>query len=159
MRQIQIMNTNFNTFHRPQRMQTMPFQYQMRYFSKKEDYEKGFDDFLNKGTVDDDKTKAEFKQRREEKDQQDAQKKVETEKMRIEDEKQKEKAFDDLVSGKAITDDMTLQDIFKKFYSSAKTVNVKEKVGVNKAMSSLNSFSERLEKRRQAAREAKQQAK
>ena len=33
----------------------------MRYFSKKEDYEKGFDDFLNKGTVDDDKTKAEFK--------------------------------------------------------------------------------------------------
>ena len=59
------------------------------------------------------------------------------------------------MSGKAITDDMTLQDIFKKFYSSAKTVNVKEKVGVNKAMSSLNSFSERLEKRRQAAREAK----
>ena len=41
----------------------MPIQYQMRYFSKKDknDYEKGFDDFMSQGKVDDDQTKAEFK--------------------------------------------------------------------------------------------------
>ena len=54
-----------------------------------------------------------------------------------------------------ITDDMTLQDIFKNFYSKAKSVDVK-KDSVNSAMSSLNGFSAKLEARRKKAREAKQ---
>jgi len=41
---------------------------------------------------------------------------------------------------------MTLQDIFKQFYSKAKTVEVKNPV--NSALSSLGGFSQKLEKRR-----------
>ena len=55
-----------------------------------------------------------------------------------------------------ITDDMTLQDIFKNFYSKAKSVDVKKSGGINSAMSSLNGFSAKLDARRKAAREAKQ---
>ena len=44
------------------------------------------------------------------------------------------------------TDDMTLQDLFKEYYSKVKTVDAKEYV--NSAKSSLNSFSSLLEKRR-----------
>lgn len=64
------------------------------------------------------------------------------------------------MSGKAkksmITDEMTLQDIFKSFYSKAKTVDVKNAGAVNSAMSSLNGFSAKLEAKRKAAREAKE---
>jgi hypothetical protein len=44
---------------------------------------------------------------------------------------------------------MNLQELFKDFYSKAKTVDTKEYV--NSAKSSLNSFSSLLEKRRQKA--------
>lgn len=62
------------------------------------------------------------------------------------------------MSGKqnsTITDDMTLQDIFKNFYSKAKSVDINKAGGVNSAMSSLNGFSAKLDARRKAAREAK----
>lgn len=70
------------------------------------------------------------------------------EEMRKQNDKKKEEDFEDLLSGKSkkITDDMTLQDIFKQFYSKAKTVEVKNPV--NSAMSSLGGFSQKLEKRR-----------
>ena len=51
---------------------------------------------------------------------------------------------------------MSLQDIFKQFYSKAKTVDLKQQAGVNSAMNSLNGFSAKLEARRKAAREAKE---
>ena len=44
---------------------------------------------------------------------------------------------------------MNLQELFKDFYSKAKTVDTKEYV--NSAKTSLNSFSGLLEKRRQKA--------
>ena len=53
---------------------------------------------------------------------------------------------------------MNLQDIFKQFYSKAKTVDVKPSEGVfNSAKSSLTGFSARLEKRREAARLKKEE--
>ena len=60
--------------------------------------------------------------------------------------KQKQQDFDDLLSGKKRDSDKNLQDLFKEFYSKAKTINAKEYV--NTAKSSLNSFSSILEKRR-----------
>lgn len=54
-----------------------------------------------------------------------------------------------MLSGKATKknrDDMNLQELFKEFYSKAKTVEAKEYV--NSAKSSLNSFSGLLERRR-----------
>lgn len=54
-----------------------------------------------------------------------------------------------LKNDKGITDDMTLQDIFRKFYADASQVKIKDKVpNVNKAAFSLNSFSKRFEARR-----------
>lgn len=53
---------------------------------------------------------------------------------------------------------MTLQDIFKQYYGRAKEVDLsaaKNKVS-NSAMSSLGGFSQKLEARRQKAREAKE---
>ena len=79
-------------------------------------------------------------------------------KMRQESYEKKEKDFDAFVSGKAeITDDMTLQDIFKQFYSKAKESDIGGNIK-NSAMSSLNGFSSKLERRRQAAREKKEGA-
>lgn len=78
------------------------------------------------------------------------------EKLREKDYAQKEQAFEDFLEGKTpkkqtITDDMSIQDIFKQFYGKAKEVDLGKTKVVNSAMSSLNSFSSRLEKRRQAA--------
>lgn len=51
-----------------------------------------------------------------------------------------------------ISEDMNLQDIFKKLYGRTKE-SVGDKEGMmNSAKSSLNSFSSRLEKRREAAK-------
>lgn len=44
---------------------------------------------------------------------------------------------------------MSLQDLFKEYYSKVKSVDTKE--FVNKATTSLNSFSAKLERRRQEA--------
>lgn len=44
---------------------------------------------------------------------------------------------------------MSIQDLFKEYYSKAKTVDAKEYV--NSAKTSINSFSSLLEKRRQKA--------
>ena len=71
-----------------------------------------------------------------------------------------EQEFEDFLSGKQeekkgfeVNDNMNLQDIFKQFYSKAKSVEIKKDAGVfNSAKSSLNGFSARLEKRREAAR-------
>lgn len=41
---------------------------------------------------------------------------------------------------------MTLQELFKEYYSKVKSVDTKEYI--NKATTSLNSFSAKLEKRR-----------
>ena len=50
------------------------------------------------------------------------------------------------MSGKPkITDDMNLQDVFKQFYTKAKSVDLKKSNVVNSAMSSLNGFSSKLE--------------
>lgn len=65
-----------------------------------------------------------------------------------------------MLSGKKpeITEDMNLQQVFKTFYSRAKTVSVSGESAKNSAMSSLTGFSQKLEQRRQAAREKKHQA-
>ena len=70
----------------------------------------------------------------------------------------KEEDFDKFLKGEkvTITDDMTLQDIFKTYYSKAKEVDLKKAKVVNSALSSINSFSSKLEKRRQAAKKAKE---
>lgn len=72
----------------------------------------------------------------------------------------KEQAFEDMLAGKQtqITDDMNLQQVFKAFYNRAKQVDVKTggQSVVNSAMNSLGGFSSKLEARRQAAREKKQ---
>lgn len=52
---------------------------------------------------------------------------------------------------------MSLQDLFKEYYTKVKTVEAKEYV--NSAKSSLNSFSSLLEKRRQKAAAAKEETK
>jgi hypothetical protein len=55
---------------------------------------------------------------------------------------------------------MSLQDIFKQFYGRAKDVDIGPGKVVNSAMSSLNSFSSRLDRRRKSAAEnhAKEEA-
>ena len=59
---------------------------------------------------------------------------------------QKEQAFDEFISGKKNRDDMTIQEIFKEFQEKLKQVDT---TGIkNKAVSSINSFSAKLEKRR-----------
>ena len=63
-----------------------------------------------------------------------------------------EEDFDAFLKGEKaknrITDDMTLQDIFKQYYNKAHSIDIKQSNIVNSAMSSINSFSSRLEKRR-----------
>jgi hypothetical protein len=54
---------------------------------------------------------------------------------------------------------MSLQDIFKQFYGRAKDVDIGPGKVVNSAMSSLNSFSSRLDRRRKAAAEKGEAAK
>jgi hypothetical protein len=51
-----------------------------------------------------------------------------------------------LLSGKKKTDDMSLQEIFKVYYTKAKQIDHKEYI--NSAKNSINSFSGLLEKRR-----------
>ena len=81
------------------------------------------------------------------------------EQQRAKDYEQKEKAFEDFMSGKQkINDDMNLQDVFKTFYQRAKNIDIKKDNVVNSAMSSLSGFSSKLEARRQAARDKKAQA-
>jgi hypothetical protein len=61
----------------------------------------------------------------------------------------KEKDFEDLLSGKKQKEaEKSLGDVFKEYYSKAKTINTQEYI--NSAKSSINSFSSILEKRRQA---------
>jgi len=57
----------------------------------------------------------------------------------------KQQDFEDLLSGKK-KEEMNLQDLFKEYYSKVKSVDTKE--FVNKATTSLNSFSAKLEARR-----------
>ena len=52
---------------------------------------------------------------------------------------------------------MSLQDLFKEFYKKAKSVDTKDYV--NKAATSLNSLSSKLEKRRQQAIKQKDETK
>jgi hypothetical protein len=55
-----------------------------------------------------------------------------------------------MLSGKKKSrEEMSLQDLFKEFYSKAKDTD--PKAYVNSARSSLNSFSSLLEKKRMAA--------
>ena len=135
----------------------------MRHFSsqqpKKDDYESGFEDLLNKGKVSESE-KQEMKEKLKAKEDASKQKAEDLEKAREKDYQQKEQAFEDFLDGKTpkkqgITDDMTLQDIFKQAYGRAKDIDIGPGKIVNSARSSLNSFSSRLEKRRKAAAEAK----
>lgn len=54
-------------------------------------------------------------------------------------------------------DEMSLQDLFKEYYSKVKSTDSKE--FVNSAKTSLNSFSSLLEKKRQAAIQKKEDSK
>lgn len=111
---------------------------------------------LNQGKVTE-KQQSEFEKRRQEKADHILSEQQKTEQLRAEDHKKKEDDFDAFTSGK-ITDDMTLQDIFKSYYGKAKSVDVsaaKDKVS-NSAMNSLGGFSQRLEERRRKAKEAKE---
>ena len=120
----------------------------------KNDYEDSFEDLLREGTVSKEQQE-EFERRRSEKAESVKLEQERQEKARQESHAKKEKDFDAFVSGKSeITDDMTLQDIFKQFYSKAKQSDISGNIK-NSAMSSLNGFSSRLERRRQAAREKK----
>jgi hypothetical protein len=77
-----------------------------------------------------------------------AQERFERDKAEFDQKKQQE--FEDMLSGKKKSrDEMSLQDLFKEFYSKAKESD--PKAYVNSARSSLNSFSSILEKKRQAA--------
>ena len=70
--------------------------------------------------------------------------------------KQKEEEFEDLIGGKAkrkSKNEMTLQDIFREQYSKVKEVKLNPKAYINSAMSSLNSQSGFLQRRRQKAME------
>jgi len=55
-----------------------------------------------------------------------------------------------MMSGKSseITDDMSLQDVFKAFYNKAKTVDIQGEQLKNSAMGSITGFSQKLEQRR-----------
>lgn len=64
-------------------------------------------------------------------------------------EEQNQQDFEDLLKGKTPrkrTEDMNLQEIFKSYYTKAKTVDKSEYL--NSAKGSLNSFSSYLEKKR-----------
>lgn len=52
-----------------------------------------------------------------------------------------------MLSGKKSSDDKTLQELFKDFYGQVKENSTK--TYVNSAKSSINSFSSKLEKKRQ----------
>lgn len=89
------------------------------------------------------------------------QEKIEQEKHKIDKklfEAKKEQAFEDLLSGKTKAEsEKSLQDLFREFYSKTKSVDAKEYV--NKAKTSLNSFSSILEKRRKKFTEQEVQKK
>jgi hypothetical protein len=58
--------------------------------------------------------------------------------------KKKKQDFEDLLSGKMKKDsEKSMQDLFKEYYSTAKTINSSEYI--NSAKSSINSFSSKLE--------------
>ncbi len=81
------------------------------------------------------------------KEQKDSESKAQIEEAKQEFDKKKKQDFDDLMSGKMKKDsEKSLQDIFKEYYSTAKTINTKEYI--NSAKSSINSFSSTLEKKR-----------
>jgi len=125
---------------------------------KDNDYEKGFDDFLKTGEVTKEQ-KQEFEQRKKDKEAafKEAQDKAVEDRQK--EDSRAEENFDKFLKGEkptTITDDMTLQDIFKTYYKKAKTVDIKKAKILNSAASSLGSLSSRLEKRRKAAREAKE---
>ena len=83
-------------------------------------------------------------------------------------EKQKEKDFDQFLSGESKQEEQTLQDLFKSYYekasqlkdqASAKGEDGEKSEGVlNSAKQSLNSFSSKLEARRQKFMQEKQEA-
>ena len=82
-----------------------------------------------------------------------AQERFDQEKAAFDDKKKQE--FEDFLQGKKkkSRDEMSLQDLFKDFYSKAKESD--PKAYVNSAKSSLNSFSGLLERKRQAASQKK----
>jgi hypothetical protein len=96
--------------------------------------------------------KEEFEQRKKEKLEEAKRQSEELEKQREKNAQRSEEAFDAFLKGEkpkqGIDDDMTLQDIFKQYYKKAKTIDVKGTKVVNSALSSLNGFSSKLEKRR-----------
>ena len=118
-------------------------------------YEKSFEDLLGKSQSTSGPTLEEqIKQRQ--KESAEAQERFEKDKADFEQKKQQD--FEDLLSGKKIKskDEMSLQDLFKEYYSKVKSSDPKEYV--NSARSSLNSFSSLLEKKRQAAQQKKEEA-
>lgn len=117
---------------------------------KKSEYEKGFEDLLGNSKFDKDAKTAreqETQQRRQEMDQE----KSQHSEAKANFQKKKEQAFEDMLSGKKSTDDKTLQELFKDFYSQVKETSTKPYV--NSAKSSINSFSSKLEKKRQQFKE------
>ena len=115
--------------------------------AKKGDYEKSFEDMLGKTQSTEGQTiKEQIKQRQRETAE--AQERFEKEKAAFDEKKKQE--FEDFLQGKKKSrDEMSLQDLFKDFYSKAKEAD--PKAYVNSAKTSLNSFSGLLERKRQAA--------
>ncbi len=116
--------------------------------SSQADYEKSFEDLLGSSKASE-QEKSTISEQAKVKRQHDAEHQKKFEQQKEEFEKRKQQDFDDLLSGKKRTDDMSLQELFKVYYHKAKQTDIKE--GINTAKSSLNSFSSLLEKRRQKA--------
>lgn len=138
---------------------SMRFQSSKNESSSKSQYEKGFEDLLGSHKISDhDKQLMEEAQRL--KRMRDHEDKQHIDKAKVKFEKQKEQDFDDLLSGKTTQkkrDEMSLQDLFKEYYGKAKEISPKGYV--NSAKSSINSFSSKLEiKRQQAAAQKKDSA-
>ena len=116
-------------------------------------YEKSFEELLGKqSSANGMSMEEQIKQKQ--KETAEAQERFEKEKAQFDAKKQQE--FEDLLSGKKKSrDEMSLQDLFKDFYSKAKDTD--PKAYMNSARSSLNSFSGLLEKKRQAAQQKKQE--
>jgi hypothetical protein len=84
----------------------------------------------------------------------------ETEQKRKASEAKSEEAFDEFIKSggrQGIRDDMSLQDIFKQYYNRAHSLDISNSKVVNSALSSINSLSSRLDKRRQAAKLKREQ--
>lgn len=134
------------------------------------DYESGFENLMKEGNISKEESE-QFAQRRQERAKQSQEQQEKFDKMHADKFKEGEQDFDDFLAGKKqeTSAGQDLKNAFQSFYAkmkeqdkklkaTMKSLDEKEGISLNSAKASLNSFSSKLEARRQAYREQRKQA-